>query len=187
MTISKLRIFTIVGGIALLSVSFALGYVTGSQSQKTAVKAPGAFSSQDIEHAFGSNVTQGKPADHEAMQASASAEPAVLSLGSLVAGLEKKVASHPENIDQQLLLAQTYNELGDRTKSLNLLHALNKQAPRNAQVKITLASVLMKGEAKQELKEALQVFDEAIQLKPDVASMARLYQGEIKVKLEGMK
>ena len=109
-----------------------------------------------------------------------------MSLGGLVAGLEKKVAANPENIDQQLLLAQTYKELDNRSKSLNLLHSLNKQAPKNAQVKITLATVLMTGDDKQELKEASQLFDEAIKLKPEVASMARLYQGEIKVKLDNM-
>lgn len=187
MTISKLRILSIVGGIALLSASFALGFIAGSQSQKASIKTPATFSSLDMERAFGSANSPSKPADHAAMQGSATQEPAALSLGSLVAGLEKKVASHPENIDQQLLLAQTYNELGDRTKCLKLLHVLNKQAPKDAQVKITLATVLMKGEETQELKEALQVFDEAIKLQPDAASMARLYQGEIKVKLDSMK
>lgn len=187
MTISKLRILSIVGGIFLLSVSFALGYVAGSQSQKASIKAPSSFSSQDMERAFGGSNDPGQPADHPAIQNSAAQEPAASSLSSLVEGLEKKVASHPENIDQQLLLAQTYNELGDRTKSLKLLQALNRQAPKNAQVKITLATVLMKSEETQELKQALQVFDEAIKLQPDAASMAHLYQGEIKVKLGNIK
>jgi len=178
MKIITQRAWTIVGAAALLAVTFTLGYVVGNNSQKSPVETTNILSATDMEHAFGS----AKSSVHEpAMQ-----EPSVMSLGGLVAGLEKKVAANPENIDQQLLLAQTYKELDNRSKSLNLLHSLNKQAPKNAQVKITLATVLMTGDDKQELKEASQLFDEAIKLKPEVASMARLYQGEIKVKLDNM-
>ena len=63
------------------------------------------------------------------------------------------------------------------------MQSLNKRGPKNAQVKFTLATILMSGEDKQELKQASQLFDEAIKLNPEIASMAKLYQGEIKVKL----
>jgi len=172
------RAWIIVGGAALLAVTFYLGYIAGSKSQKNSVEAATTLSSTDMEHAFGSV----KPLAHEP----AVNEPAAMGLSGLVAGLEKKVAANPENIDQQLLLAQTYNELDNRAKSLKLLRSLNKQAPKNAQVKITLATILMTGVDKQELKEASQMFDEAIKLKPDAASMARLYQGEIRVKLDNL-
>lgn len=181
MKIFTQRIWTIVGATALLAATFSLGYMAGSKSQKSPVDTANALSSTDMEHAFGGAKLSASAHD-SAMPAAATAT----SLSGLVAGLEKKVAVNPENIDQQLLLAQTYNELDNRTKSLKLLHSLNKQAPRNAQVKITLATTLMTGMDRHELKEASQMFDEAIKLKPEVASMARMYQGEIRAKLDNM-
>ena len=170
------QLWMVIGGAVVLVVTFAVGYVVGSKTQKSALETINTLNSKDMDHAFSSI----KPAEHETM----TQEPSSQSLSSLVAGLEKKVVANPENIDQQLLLAQTYNELGNRTKSLNLLRAVDKQAPKNVQIKITLATILMKGEDKQELKESIKLFDEAIKLKPDVASMARMYQGEIRVKLD---
>jgi cytochrome c-type biogenesis protein CcmH/NrfG len=178
MKIITRRVWTIIGATALLAATFSLGYLAGSKSQKSPVETANTLSSSDIEHAFGS-VKPSAPANETAMPATTAS-----SLSGLVAGLEKKVAANPENIDQQLLLAQTYNELDNRAKSLKLLYSLNKQAPVNAQVKITLATILMTGMDRKELKEASQLFDEAIKLKPEVASMARMYQGEIRVKLE---
>jgi cytochrome c-type biogenesis protein CcmH/NrfG len=163
---------------SVLIATFALGYYAGSKTQDASVTTTKSLSASDMEHAFG----RVKPTDLEPIMQDNAAK----SLGSLVEGLEKKVAANPENIDQQLLLAQTYNELDSREKSLVLLRKLNKQEPKNPQVKITLATVLMKSSDKQELNEALRMFDDAIKLKPDAGSMARLYQGEIKVKLEGM-
>jgi len=177
MKITKQLTIQILISIAALTAAFALGYGVGNKAGKPAMEPTNALTSTDMDRAFGS--VKPKPADHPSM----AEEPSVTSLGGLVAGLEKKVAANPENIDQQLLLAQTYSELDNRAKSIKLLRALNKQAPKNAQVKITFATILMKSEDKQELKEASQLFDEAIKLKPDAASMAKMYQGEIKVKL----
>ena len=169
----------VVGGAALLAATFALGYWIGNKNLQNPITPPATLTSSDMEHAFGSV----KSRTHEtAMQ-----EPAAMGLSGLVAGLEKKVAANPENIDQQLLLAQTYNELDNRAKSLKLLQSLIKQAPKNPQVKITLATILMTSTDKQELKQAARLFDDAIKLKPEAASMARLYQGEIQVKLDNMK
>jgi len=179
MKIIKQNLWMIVGGAALLTATFTLGYWVGNKNHPNPIEAPTKLTSSDMEHAFGSVKS---PAHDTAMQ-----EPAVMGLSGLVAGLEKKVAANPENIDQQLLLAQTYNELDNRAKSLKLLQALNKQAPRNPQVKITLATILMTSPDKQDLKQAAQLFDDAIRLNPEVASMARLYQGEIQVKLDNMK
>lgn len=170
---------TIAGAAALLAATFVLGYWVGNKNHQNPVVTPAMLTSTDMEHAFGSVKL---PAHDTAMR-----EPAAMGLSGLVAGLEKKVAANPENIDQQLLLAQTYNELDNRAKSLKLLQSLNKQAPRNPQVKITLATILMTSTDKQELKQASQLFDDAIKLKPEAASMARLYQGEIQVKLGNMK
>lgn len=176
MKIVTQRLWMVVGATALLVLTFGLGYMVGSRNTQAPDEAANTLSDTDMQHAFGSVKS---PTLEPIMQ-----EPAAMSLGGLVAGLEKKVAANPENIDQQLLLAQTYNELDNRAKSLNLLSSLLKRFPGNVQVKITRASILMTGTSKDELTEAYQLFAEVIKLKPDAASMARLYQGEIRVKLD---
>lgn len=178
MKINAHQAWTIVFSTTILAATFSLGYLAGSKSQKNPVETENSLTVTDMEHAFGSVKSTAHEPDTQ--------DKSAMSLGGLVEGLEKKVAANPENIDQQLLLAQTYNELDNRTKSLKLLHSLNKQVPKNVQVKIILATVLMKGSDRQELKMASQLFDEAIKLKPEVSNMARLYQGEIKVKLDNM-
>ena len=170
-----LKVLSIAG---VLVATFALGYFAGNKTQVHTITASKPLTTSDMEHAFG----RVNPADLEPIMK----DPAAKSLGSLVEGLEKKVAANPGNIDQQLLLAQTYNELDSREKSLTLLRKLNKQEPQNPQIKITLATVLMKSSNPPELKEASLVFDEVIKLKPDVANMARSYQDEITAKLHGI-
>jgi cytochrome c-type biogenesis protein CcmH/NrfG len=100
-----------------------------------------------------------------------------------VAGLEKKVAANPGNIEQQLLLARTYQELGERSKGLKLLRSLHQHNDKNMEVSVTLATLLMAGSDPQELQEAYQLLEDAAQQKPELAPMARLYQGDIQVKL----
>ena len=184
------RIAQIVAGATLIVLVFWSGYLVGSKTHQNTSEQTQTLSSSDMEHAFGNvkntymdaSFGNVKATPHEA----STQDSLAMSLSGLVEGLEKKVAANPENIEQQLLLAQTYNELDSRDKSLELLRKLNKKSPNNAQVKITFATVLMKGNNKQELKESLQMFDEAIKLSPDVAKMAGLYKGEVKVKLENM-
>lgn len=161
--------------LAVLITAFYLGYITGNQAPSSPASPASPLTPRDMEHAFGSVKTP----ELETINP----QPAATSLSSLVTGLEKKVVANPENIDQQLLLAQTYNELDNRARSLKLLRDLNKKTSSNPQVKITLATILMSGTDKQELKEAYQLFDKAITLNPEVSKMAKLYQGEIKVKL----
>lgn len=176
MEITKQRGIAILISVLALTASFALGYMVGNKNQKSQADAPNSLSTSDMDLAFGSAKPNAHLADNKEGKAS--------SLSGLVAGLEKKVAANPNNIDQQLLLAQTYNELESREKSVQLLRTLNKNTPNNPQVKITFATILMNSSDAQELKEASKLFEEAIKLKPEVANMARLYQGEIKVKLE---
>lgn len=176
--IKKLGVAT--GSIVLLATVYFLGYVTGSRSNQESVAIPNKLTSQDMEHAFGAST---KLTIHD----TSTQDSMATSLSGLVAGLEKKVAAHPENIDQQLLLAQTYSELGKRDKSLKLMRSLLIQEPQDAQVKITFATILMKGDNKAELRESIQLFDEVIKLKPDVANMAREYQNEIRGKLGDSK
>lgn len=109
--------------------------------------------------------------------------PSVSSLADLLPGLEAKVAANPKDVDQRLLLAQTYGELGQREKSIKELRSLRKVDPKNTQVVIFLASALLASDTKSDLQEAYKLLDEAVRMKPGLLPMARLYQGDILVKL----
>lgn len=161
-----------------MAITFILGYWTGYKNHQSPLETENTLTNKDMEHAFGSI----KPSSHEPVAESQGTM--VMSLGELVDGLEKKVAANPDNLDQQLLLAQTYKELGNREKGLSLLQSLNKRISNNSQVKFTLATMLMNGEDKNDLKQASQLFDEAIKLEPELASKAKLFQGEINVRLK---
>ncbi len=105
------------------------------------------------------------------------------SLSSLLPGLEAKVAANPRDTDLRMLLAQTYGELGQRDKSIKELRAAHQLAAQDTRITILLATALMEGNAPKDLREASKLLDEAVRHKPAVAPMARLYQGEIQLKL----
>lgn len=183
MNITKQQGWKLISALGALLITFALGYWTGSHKQTTQVEPATTLTTTDMEHAFG-EIAQSSPM-HE-QENSGKGEPVAKSLSDLLAGLEQKVAADPSNIDQQLLLAQTYNELDKREQGLKLLHQLNDKYPKDPQVKIILATVLMKGTEKKELQESMKAFDAAIKIKPEVAKMARMYQDEIRSRLKDM-
>jgi len=104
-------------------------------------------------------------------------------LADLLPGLEAKVAANPDNVDQRVLLAQTYGELGLRDKSIKELRTAHRAAPRDARITILLATALMDGGAPNDLRESYKLLGDAVSSKPEVAPMARLYQGDILMKL----
>ena len=104
-------------------------------------------------------------------------------LADLLPGLEAKVAANPDNVDQRVLLGQTYAELGQRDKAIKELRAAHRAASQDARVAIVLATALMNGGAPAELRESFKLLGEAVGRKPEVAPMARLYQGDILTKL----
>lgn len=147
--------------VAFAIVMFAAGYWLGGQESSPGAENP---------HRDG-----GPP--------SAGAGPAVGRLEDLLPALEAKVAANPGDHDQRLLLARTYGEIGQRDQAVRTLRALRKDAPRNNEVVILLATALMEGSNESEWREAYRLFDTAVGLNPAVAPMARLYQGEVSVKL----
>jgi cytochrome c-type biogenesis protein CcmH/NrfG len=177
---NRLLALSIASSIALLTITFYVGYVVGEHHSQSTIESATTLTPNDMDRAFGSVKVPTQPHDNSGK------EPMAMSLSGLVAGLEKKVAEHPENIDQQLLLAQTYNELDEKAKGLKLLNTLNKQAPKNAQVKVTLATALMAGTDIESLKTAMKLFDEAIKLKPELSGMARDHQEQINLKLSSL-
>lgn len=113
----------------------------------------------------------------------AQSSPAASNLADLLPGLEAKVAANPKDMELRLLLAQTYGELGQREQSIKEFRIVHKADPKNTQVIILLATALMEGDSKNDWQEAYKLLDEAVRLKPAVLPMARLYQGDILVKL----
>ena len=104
-------------------------------------------------------------------------------LADLLPVLESKVAADPKNVDQRVLLGQTYAELGQRDKAIKELRTAHRDAPQDARITIVLAATLMNDGTPGELRESYKLLDDAVGRKPEVAPMARLYQGDILMKL----
>jgi cytochrome c-type biogenesis protein CcmH/NrfG len=109
--------------------------------------------------------------------------PSASSLADLLPGLEAKVAANPKDVSLRLLLAQTYGEMGQREKGIKELRILRKADPKNTQVVVFLATALLESDAKSDLQEAYKLLDEAVRMNPALLPMARLYQGDILVRL----
>ena len=78
-------------------------------------------------------------------------------LSNLIAGLEKKVAADPDNTGTRMLLAQTYAEVGEVEKGLQILRELKAKEPESLKIDLVLASVLGKSNNPAELNEALKL------------------------------
>ncbi len=154
--------------VAVLAISAGVvGYSMGSKKDEPPASAFGAGPDGAPENPHG-----GQPG-----------QAALPTLESLLPQLEKKVAANPKDIDQRLLLAQTYNEVGKRDQGLKTLRAIHRDAPANNQATILLATSLMQGNNPAELRESFTLLDEAARARPAVEVMARLYQGEIRQRL----
>jgi cytochrome c-type biogenesis protein CcmH/NrfG len=104
-------------------------------------------------------------------------------LEDLLPALEAKVAANPNDIDKRTLLARTYLEMGLRDKGIAALRSLRRDVPQDTEIVILLATALTDGSGETELREAYRTYDDAVRLKPAAAPMARLYQGEVLLKL----
>ncbi len=159
LTIAVVAVLAIIAGVA--------GYSMGSKKDEPPASAFGAGPDATAENPHG-----GQPG-----------QATLPTLESLLPQLEKKVAANPKDIDQRLLLAQTYNEVGKRDQGVKTLRAIHRDAPANSQATILLATSLMQGNNPAELKESFALLDEAARARPAVEVMARLYQGEIRQRL----
>lgn len=164
--------WAIIGGItALVIACFVAGYAFGTRGKQlpdypfASADAPGGDP-----HPMGADMNGPAP-----------------SLNDLLPGLEAKVAANPKDIDQRPLLAQTYNEVGQRENSVKTLRAIHKDAPDNTRVTILLATMLTDTNSPRDLRDAFALLDDAARRKPAVEVMARLYQGDIRAKLGGAK
>src|SRR5512138_3394088 len=144
------RTWLIAGVSALTVVAFGLGYLAGRNSHPalSISEEKPAVSASDMRGAFGNLPIR------QQQETPSPQEQQVASLGSLVRGLEKKVAADPNNTDLQLLLARTYQELGDRDKGIKLLRKLHQRDAGNLDISITLATQLVESSNPQDLQEA---------------------------------
>lgn len=105
------------------------------------------------------------------------------SLGELLPGLEAKAAANPADAGTQILLAQTYAELGRRADGLRVLERLAKTRPDDGEVAFAHASLLGQGDDVAALRSASELYDRAARLAPRLTGLARLHQGEVRVRL----
>jgi cytochrome c-type biogenesis protein CcmH/NrfG len=157
---SRMKLIAI--GSAIIVGAFAVGYLAGDHPP--------------AENAAPANPFTGPMGGAEGAQPLARLE-------DLLPGLEAKVAANPQDYDRRLLLARTYLETGSRDKGVAALRSLRRDTPQNVEVVILLANALLNGGGEKEWREALGMFDDAVHLRPSVAPMARLYQGEARLKL----
>jgi cytochrome c-type biogenesis protein CcmH/NrfG len=110
-------------------------------------------------------------------------QPKVSSLNELLPGLEAKVAANPEDVDLQILLAQTYAELGQGEKAQDLMDTIHQRFPEDSRVPFARAKILMAGTAPTDLRRAIHLFEESAASDPKLVHLARLHQGQILLKL----
>lgn len=165
--------FAPVAGLALVVVVILIIALTG-QDKGPEPKAPVAGDKF---------VPQSSPVPASSAANSAAGAGNAPMLESLVAGLEAKVKADPGNTDNQLLLAQTYAELGRQEDALNLIKQVRGAAEGNARVRLVSAMVLMKSGDPASLNEALSLLQGLEELPGAQVGQVILQRGKIQSKL----
>lgn len=104
-------------------------------------------------------------------------------LANLIIGLEKKVAADPENVGSKMLLAQSYAEVGELSRGLDILRELEKKEPDNIKIHLVLASVLGKSDNPAELNEALALLNSIEQKDESKIGSILLQRGRLYIKM----
>ena len=104
-------------------------------------------------------------------------------LSSLLGRFEDKVKAEPDNINNRLLLAQTYNELGLADKALDEVRTAARRFPDHARAKLVLASILSKRNGEEGLKEAVGLL-KSLRANRDVKQyLVEMYLGDTWIRL----
>lgn len=162
--------------IWLLLAVAVVGLAAGVGFAMLRTPEPGDFSGKIVSDLTGTH-------SGDAPVASAESPPAAGSLESLLPGLEAKVAANPKDADARLLLAQTYGELGRRGDALRVFTKLVTESPNDGRVRFMQAELLMRGDSPAELRAAFDALGASIKIYPAASYLARLHQGEIKLRL----
>ena len=104
-------------------------------------------------------------------------------LETLVAGLEEKVKKDP-SVNNRLLLAQTYNELGMQDKAMSTIRELQKEEPDNGRVNLVLSSMLSRSNDQDKLKESLVILDKLSGDKNIQQYLVNMYKGDALIRTQ---
>ena len=99
-------------------------------------------------------------------------------LDSLLKGLEEKVAADPTNVNNRMLLAQTYNELGMQDKAMTEMRALQKDNPDNGRINLILSSMLSRSNDQEKIKESLTLLEKLSGDKTVQQYLVNMYKGD---------
>ena len=113
----------------------------------------------------------------------ATAMPRVASVSELLPRLEAKVLAKPDDAGLQILLVRTYLELNQRSKAEELVHKLYRRFPDDQRLPLLRARILMQSHDVFDLREAIALLEEDSRRRPTMAHLARLYQGQILLRL----
>jgi cytochrome c-type biogenesis protein CcmH/NrfG len=174
---SRARIILLLAGFAMIA---ALGVTlvlypqspTGKQQAPTAVSLGSEYHRSDLPDLTAAHFSR-----------PVAAAPKVSSLNELLPGLEAKVAANPQDVDLQILLAQTYAELGQPQKAQELMDKVHQKFPEDSRVPFARAKILMAGKAPTDLRRAIHLFEESALSDPNIGHLARLHQGQILLRL----
>lgn len=100
-------------------------------------------------------------------------------LADLVGRLEAKVKTDPANVNNQMLLAQTYSELGRTDEGIAILRKVALTKVETPRVNVVLASLLAKSDKPDDWSAALKLLDEATKADTKQAGIAELYRGRV--------
>lgn len=117
-----------------------------------------------------------QPAAEMSTQAAGSTQVAPI-LGDLVVRIEAKVKADPSDVGNQILLAQTYAELGRTDEGVAILRGIAPGRPGTERVNVVLASLLIKSGKKNELIEALKLLDMVGKVDSTQRGFTELYRG----------
>jgi cytochrome c-type biogenesis protein CcmH/NrfG len=87
-------------------------------------------------------------------------------------------------VDNRLLLAQTYNELGMQDKSLAEMRKLQKENPENHRINLILGSILSGSAEVEKLKESLILLDKASGDKTIQQYLVHMYKGDALIRMQ---
>lgn len=104
-------------------------------------------------------------------------------LDNLVSGLEEKVKADPGNLNNKLLLAQTYAELDRMDQAIALVRELPQDTGGDTRITLVSAMVLGKSDNPEHLKEALALLSQLEAGEPARKGQVLLHKGKVQAKM----